>query len=78
MRYRFDQVFETHADGSISPKIVVKLNGEVVPPTELVQPGYVRGGFQIDQHQGEDVEVEEEGDASIVMGFYPKELRIPA
>jgi hypothetical protein len=69
MRYRFNDVFHTNPDGTISPRLLVKFNGQIGLPARRLPP--VFGGLPIDKHKGEDVEVEDDSDVKIIMGFYP-------
>lgn len=76
MRHQFDQIFETNSDGSITPRSIVKFNGKLVSPPRRLPRGSLFGGILIDDHMGEDVELEKEDGAAIIMGFYPKSMPV--
>ena len=49
----------------------VRFNGETIAPRRSMPRGSVFGGIPIDNHRGEDVEIEKDGEVAMIMGFYP-------
>jgi hypothetical protein len=71
MRIPFNDVFEINLDGSVSPKVEVHFEGHVLGTGIPIQPGQWIGELNISAHLGKDVEVEEQGHALLLMGFFP-------
>ena len=71
MRIPFADAFQINLDGSVTPKIEIHFEGHVLKPGFSIQPGEWIGELNISAHFGKDLEVEEQGHAFLLMGFYP-------
>jgi hypothetical protein len=71
MKVRFDRVFKVKPDGTLSPKLDIRFNGDHRKAGTTIFPGGSLGRVDLARHIGHDVEVEESDEAAVIMGFYP-------
>jgi hypothetical protein len=69
-RVGFSDLFFTNADGSISPKVVIEVNGVVIGPGIGLRPGTPIGGVDFFQYLNKDFAVEVEVGRHKLVGYY--------
>jgi len=71
MRKKFSEIFKENDDGSLSPRMTIKIGG-IILGGESVK--FTRGvkfaGIDIFDYYGKDIEVKEENGIIIIGGFY--------
>lgn len=71
MRVPFSSVFNQNSDGSISPKVTVRVGGVSMGPGVSFGKGVQMGGVDIASHAGKDLEIDKNKDGSITLkGIY--------
>ena len=69
-RIKFDAIFSKFPDGSLEPKVKVRVGGIVITPGVRFMRGVAFGGIDFTQFVDHDLEIETEGDIFIVKGIY--------
>lgn len=72
LRLRFYDVFNKNADGSLTPKRVINVNGITFGPGVSFGPGVNFGGVNFFQYEMYDIAAEESNGVLIIKGFYSK------
>jgi hypothetical protein len=70
MRVPFSAVFQTNANGSVSPKTNVTIGGVTMSPGVSFSKGVSFSGIDIAQYVGHDLEVIYQGTNVIVKSIY--------
>lgn len=70
MRVPFNQVFQTNANGSISPRTTVHVNGVTMTPGVTFNRGVSFGGLDIAAIQGKDLDIEQQAGTVVIKGFF--------
>ena len=70
MRVTFSQVFQTNANGSISPRTTVQIGGVTMSPGVSFTPGVSFGGVDIASLAGHDLEIEQSGNVIVIKSVY--------
>lgn len=71
-RYSFSDVFLTKPDGSLEPRIQVRINGVTFGPGVTFQEGVLFGGVNIFKYRSSDVEgdYDEQSNLIVITAFY--------
>jgi|GEM_PF-1508716 len=69
-RYKFSELFQKNANGSLMPKRVIQVNGITFGPGVSFGQGVDFGGVNLFQYQLNDVAVEENNGVLTIKGFY--------
>ncbi len=70
-RYKFSDLFEERADGSLSPKVQIKINGIIFGPGVVFQKGVAFGGVDFHLYKNRDIAATDLIDGSKeIEGFY--------
>jgi len=69
-RLHFFDVFSQNSDGSLTPKMMIKIGGVEFGPGVFFTPGVMFGGVNIFQYIGKDIAIEKQRDLSVIKGFY--------
>lgn len=72
-RYAFDRIFRINPDGSLSPKMVVKVNSITIGPGVSFGHGVSFGGVDLTMYRNFDIAAEEEDSVLVIKGFYKKD-----
>lgn len=68
---KFLDIFQELADGSLTPKILINVNGIMFGPGVVFQKGVVFGGVDFHLYKYRDIAVEEQSDGSLkILGFF--------
>lgn len=70
MRLPYSQLFDVHPDGSVSPRVVVNVNGVTMGAGVAFGGGVQFGGVDLAALRGTDLEVEVENGVHVVKGHY--------
>ncbi len=71
MRMSFDELFQRNADGMISPRVPVHINGVTMGPGPGSGGGVSFGGVDLPQFMGKDLDVEvREDGVHVIKGAY--------
>ncbi len=70
MRMKFEDVFHTNANGSVSPKQPVKFGGISMNPGVMFTRGVVFNGIDIASYIGRDLEAEIVNNTIVISTFY--------
>ena len=70
MRYRFDEVFQTNTDGSLTPRRPIHVNGVTFGYGVTFNRGVAFGGVDFFNFLNQDIEAEESNDTLDIRGFY--------
>lgn len=70
MRKKFDDLFAIQ-NGMVTPKTPVGVNGIVMGPGVAFGSGVSFGGVDLTTLAAKDLEVEVQGDVTIIKGYYP-------
>lgn len=70
MRKRFDDLFAIQ-NGMVTPKTLVGLNGVVMGPGVAFGAGVSFGGVDLTTFVGKDLDVEVQGNLTVINGYYP-------
>ena len=70
MRVRFSDVFDVAANGAITPKTQVHINGVTMGPGVAFGSGVSFGGVDLASLAGKDLDVEQEGGVTHIKGHY--------
>jgi hypothetical protein len=71
MRVPFAEVFQVNADGSIAPRGPVYIGGTTLKPgISFSGSGILVGGVELATLKGDDLEVEKQGETTVVKGHY--------
>ena len=74
MRYSFDQIFEEGSDGSLTPRVHIKIRGMKIGPGISFGSGIGFGGVNIFDFKGMDIEADKDKEGVFVLkGFYQDE-----
>lgn len=71
-RFRFYEVFQKNADGSLTPKRIINIGGVIIGPGVSFGAGVSFGGVDIFQNQMYDIAAEEVNGLLVIKGFYTK------
>lgn len=71
MKLPFSIIFQEHRDGSITPKVPVRINGVDMGPGVTFGGGVSFGGVNLQQCRDMDVECEDQGGVWVIQGFHP-------
>lgn len=72
-RFKFSDIFQKNADGSLTPKKVINVNGIIFGPGVIIRPGFKFGGMDFLNFQQNDIAAEEDTEYLGVLkitGFY--------
>jgi hypothetical protein len=69
MKVPFTDVFEIHANGSISPRQPVYVNGTTVQPGIRFGKGVRFGDVELAAFTGRDIEIEHKGGTIVIKRF---------
>lgn len=72
-RYPFDEVFQTNPDGTLVPKMVIRVNSITIGPGVSFGHGVSFGGVDFTNFRDFDIAVEEESGIVVIKGFYKKD-----
>jgi len=70
MRYGFREIFQENDDGSITPKIHIKIGSTTMGPSITFRKGIAFGGIDIFDFKGLDIEANEDDGVLVLKGFY--------
>jgi hypothetical protein len=70
MRIPFSNLFEINLNGAIAPKREMRFHGHVLKPGHSLKLGQGLGDLNISAYLGKDLEVKEQEDAMVIVGFY--------
>ena len=70
MRVPFSYVFQTNADGTVSPRGSVHVNGITIKPGTSIGSKVSFGGFDISTAVGRDLEIEKNKDVVVIKDVY--------
>lgn len=69
-RYKFLDVFQENADGSLTPKRQIHINGITFGPGVNFQKGVAFGGVDFHLYKYWDIAGREENGALVIVGFF--------
>ena len=69
-RYKFSDVFEENADGTLTPKIKINVNGVAMGPGVSFGTGATFGGVNFHQYKYHDIAGEYTEDTFHIKGFF--------
>lgn len=70
-RYKFLDIFQENADGSLTPKKVINVNGVTFGPGVVFTQGVTFGGVNFYQYKYLDISAEETPDGILIIkGFF--------
>lgn len=72
-KYKFEDIFQELPDGSLTPKMLIQINGITFGPGTFFQKGVVFGGIDFHLYKGRDIAIIEEPDSEgplKIGGFY--------
>lgn len=69
-RYRFPDIFEEKADGSLTPKKVIEVNGVTFGTGVSFGSGVSFGGVNFHEYKFFDIAAEEKNGILVIKGFY--------
>lgn len=69
-RYNFWDLFQENADGSLTPKERIDVNGIEFGPGVHFQRGVIFGGINFHLFKNHDIAVEKNGSVAVIKGFY--------
>jgi hypothetical protein len=72
MRVPYDQVFAVNPDGSVSPKVAVRIGGIQMGPGVAFGRGVQFAGLDLAAIRGCDLEVESYGNLYEIKGYYQR------
>ncbi len=72
-KYSFFEVFGKNADGSLTPRRVINVNGITFGPGVVFGPGVSFGGVDFFQFQNHDIAADEDNGVLIIRGFFEKQ-----
>lgn len=75
MRVRFNEVFTTHGDGSVSPKMPIVVGGVRLEPGQEFGCRLRIGTVHFAAVRGRDLEIERQGGLTFLVRHYPPPQR---
>ena len=69
-KYRFRDVFQENADGSLSPKVRINLNGVTLGPGVYFNRGVAFGGVDLFQYKNLDIAGDLKNNILDIKGFF--------
>lgn len=69
-RIKFDAIFHKYQDGSLEPKLKIRVGGIVITPGVKFSKGVAFGGIDFTNFIDHDLEVETDEDIIIIKGIY--------
>ncbi|KKP87811.1 MAG: hypothetical protein UR91_C0035G0003 [Candidatus Nomurabacteria bacterium GW2011_GWC2_35_8] len=70
MRYRFNDIFQTNPDGSLSPRRPLHINGVTFGYGVSFNRGVAFGGVDFFNFRGRDIEADDTSGVLNIRGFY--------
>jgi len=70
MRVPFNQLFQIHPNGAISPRVTVQVGGVVMGSGVTFGQGVSFGGLNLATIKGQDLEVTFDGQKYTITGYY--------
>jgi len=70
LRFKFSDIFQKNSDGSLTPKVVISVNGITFGPGILIREGIAVGGVDLFKYQKNDVAIEKNEGINKIIGFY--------
>lgn len=70
MRKNFDDILTVYSDGTIEPKVKIRIGGVEFGPGVRIGSGVSFGGVDLSSYIGRDFEVESQGDVYVLKGIY--------
>jgi len=70
VRLNFNAVFKENADGSIEPLQRVRVGGVEFGPGVRFRQGVSFSGVDLTLYKGRELEVDSDGDTSVIKGIY--------
>jgi hypothetical protein len=72
-RYRFDAIFLTNPDGSLSPRRVIRVNNVTIGPGVSFGHGVSFGGVDFTAYRNFDIAAEDTDGVLVIKGFYKRD-----
>lgn len=72
-KYKFLDVFQENADGSLTPKKTISVSGTTFGPGVSFQKGVAFGGVDFHLYKYLDIAVDEQDDILNILGFYKEQ-----
>ena len=69
-RYKFNEIFVVRPDGSISPRVPVRIGGITMGPGVSFGGGVSLGGVNIANYAGRNISCHVENGVFVITGFY--------
>jgi len=70
MRVQFNTIFTQYPDGSLEPKQRIRVSGVEFGPGVRFNRGVSFGGIDFTQFIDHDLEIETDGEVSVIKGIY--------
>ena len=70
MRVSYSDLFAVGADGSVSPRVQVRINGVMMGPGVAFGRGVQFGGVDLAALRGKDLEVDVQNGVHVIEGHY--------
>lgn len=69
-KYRFSDIFQENPDGSLSPRVRMRVNGIEFGPGMSFSPGTSLGGIDFFQYKNLDIAADIDNEILVLRGFY--------
>jgi len=69
-RYKFLNIFQINPDGSLTPKVVIEVNGVTFGTGVSFGKGVSFGGVNFHDYKFLDMAIEKKGKILVIKGFY--------
>ncbi|MEJ0056506.1 MAG: hypothetical protein WDN75_13155 [Bacteroidota bacterium] len=70
MKVHFDEIFSVRRNGIITPRVVVRINGQTMGPGVNFGKGISFGGVDLEEFIDSFLEVENQNGVRVIKGFY--------
>ncbi len=70
LRINFNQIFNSHPDGTLEPKARIRLGGIEFGPGVKFRRGIEFGGIDIFEYVGRELAMTKDGDVWVIHGHY--------
>lgn len=72
-RERFNTIFNETEDGTLEPRVQVKINGVTFGPGVKIGKGVAFGGIDLHLYKNYDLAVEKKNGIVVIKGVYPSQ-----